>query len=189
MDINQSLLVAMMFVILLSLGIGNILMGMASSLQQRTELKTHWLPTSWHVLVLLEIFDLFWHTVSILNVEAWDFAGFVYITTGPILLFLATSLMLPAPAGDKFEGSLTQYFNVARGFFVILAAYMVWLIGVDFVLTEDGFAAMHGWVALEAALFVVLAVSRQHRVHSVITAVFWILLLSLMAVRATGTVA
>ncbi len=189
MDITHSLLVAMMFVILLSLGIGNILMGLAALLQHRIELKTNWLPTSWHVLVLLEIFDLFWHTLSILNVETWDFAGFVYITTGPILLFLATSLMLPALAGDESGDSLTQYFNVARGFFAILAVYMLWLIGVDFVITEDGFSATHGWVALEAVLLVVLAVSRQHRVHSVITAVFWILLLSLMAVRATGTVA
>ncbi len=189
MDITHSLLVAMMFVILLSLGIGNILMGLASSLQHRTVLKTHWLPTSWHVLVLLEIFDLFWHTLSILNVETWDFAGFVYITTGPILLFLATSLMLPALAGDESEDSLTQYFNVTRGFFAILAVYMFWLIGLDFVVTEDGFAAMHLWVALEAVLFVVLAISRHHRVHSVITAVFWVLLLSLVAASATGTVA
>ena len=101
MDITQSLLVAMMFIILLSLGIGNILMGLAASLQHRVQLQTHWIPTSWHVLLLLEMFDLFWHTLDVLAVENWAFVAFVYITTGPILLFLATSLMLPDLAVEK----------------------------------------------------------------------------------------
>ncbi len=187
MDVNHSLLVAMMFVMLLSIGIGNILIGLASLVQHREVLGLHWVPTSWLLLLLLECFDLFWHTLDILAVEQWAFAGFVYVTTGPILLVLATSLVLPDPARSESGNCLTQYFNVTRPFFFILVLYMLWLIGADLMLGH-GLTATAAWSAVQLAVFIVLAVSKQPRLHALATAAVWLLLLSLLGARGLGLI-
>ncbi len=88
MDVTSSLLVAMMFVMVLSIGIGNILMGLSALLNQRSPREIDWLPTSWVLLLLLQHLHMFWHTITILKAEEWGFGGFLYVVTGPILLFL-----------------------------------------------------------------------------------------------------
>ena len=129
------------------MGIAHLLTGLSLVFTHHSRLQVHWIPTSWMILLLLVHFELFWHTLAILAVEEWRFAGFLYILTGPVLLYLAMSLMVPDPALVDPGDSLEQYFQMARQFFFLLAMLMVWMIGVDFVLNE--FVA---FVQLEAAL-------------------------------------
>ena len=144
MDVTNALLVAMMFVMVLSIGIGNILMNVSGILDRRTRLAAHWIPTSWLLLLLLQHLHMFWHTLAILDVETWSFASFLYIVSGPILLFLATSLMLSDPAESESSDPCAHYFRVAPQFFSILAVLMAWMVAVDFVLGK-GFTAAGGW--------------------------------------------
>ena len=52
MDVSSSLLVALMFVMVLSIGIGNLLMGLSSLLNERSPREFDWLPTSWLLLCI-----------------------------------------------------------------------------------------------------------------------------------------
>jgi hypothetical protein len=183
MEVSSSLLVAMMFVMVLSIGIGNILMGLSSLLNQRSPREIDWLPTSWVLLLLLQHLNLFWHTLTILEAEEWGFGGFLYVIAGPILLFLATSLLLADPVYAGPSDAREHYFRVARRFFSILAVLMLWIIGVDFVLGV-GFSAAGVWNAVLVVLFLVLANSRAVRLHVTATSLTWLLFLSLLTARA-----
>lgn len=68
MEITNALLVAMMFVVLLTIGIGNIIMALAALVDRRTPIKPDAIHTSWVVLLLLVHFNLFWHVLDILTV-------------------------------------------------------------------------------------------------------------------------
>jgi len=183
MEVSSALLVAMMFVMVLSIGIGNILMGLSSLLSQRSPREIDWLPTSWVILLLLQHLNMFWHTLTILEAEEWGFGGFLYVVTGPILLFLATSLLLADPVYAGPSDAQEHYFRVARRFFSILAVLMLWMIGVDFVL-GSGFTAAGLWNAGLVVLFLFLANSQAVRLHVTSTGVTWVLLLSLLIARA-----
>jgi hypothetical protein len=187
MEVSSSLLVAMMFVMVLSIGIGNILMGLSSLLSQRSPREIDWLPTSWVLLLLLQHLNMFWHTLTILEAEEWGFGGFLYVVTGPILLFLATSLLLADPVYAGPSDARAHYFRVARRFFSIMAVLMLWMIGVDFAL-GSGFTAAGLWNASLVAVFLVLANSTALRLHVTLTGVTWVLSLSLLISRALSVV-
>lgn len=177
-----------MFVMVLSMGIAHLLTGLSLVFTHHSRLQVHWIPTSWMILLLLVHFELFWHTLAILAVEEWRFAGFLYILTGPVLLYLAMSLMVPDAALVEPGDSLEQYFQMARQFFFLLAMLMVWMIGVDFVL-GTGLTRAGIWTAAEAALFGVLAASRSRRLHAPATGVAWVLVLSMLISRGLGVIA
>jgi hypothetical protein len=187
MEVSSSLLVAMMFVMVLSIGIGNILMGLSTLLGQRPLGEIDWLPTSWVLLLLLQHLNMFWHTLTILEAEEWGFGGFLYIVTGPILLFLATSLLLADPVYAGPSDARAHYFGVARRFFSIMAVLMLWMIGVDFAL-GSGFTAAGLWNASLVAVFLVLANSTALRLHVTLTGATWALSLSLLISRALNVV-
>lgn len=185
MDVTSSLLVAMMFVMVLSIGIGNLLMGLSPLVGRCSPREIDWLPASWLLLLFLQHLNMFWHTLTILEVENWGFGGFLYIVAGPSLLFLATSLLLSDPSLAGPSEPREHYFRVAARFFSIMAILMLWMIGVDFVLGE-GFTAAGAANAVALVLFVVLARSRALRIHIIVTASMWVILISLLASRSLG---
>ena len=185
MDVTHSLLVAIMFVGVLSMGIGSILSALPKLLDRRLQLELHWIPVSWLFLLLLEHFNLFWHTIDLLAIEEWSFGAFLYVIAGPILLFAATSLMIPDPASAGSVEYRSHYFDGARPFFSILAALMVWEVGVDLVL-GTGLTVAVAWNAAALALFLALAASPRPGLHAPGTGVAWALFLSLLALRALG---
>jgi len=67
-EIDSGLLVAIMFVILLSLGIAHVVMAMAEFVRAEKSERPDWLLTSWAVLLLLVFLKLFWHTIDLLGV-------------------------------------------------------------------------------------------------------------------------
>jgi hypothetical protein len=187
MEVSSSLLVAMMFVMVLSIGIGNILMGLSSLLNQHSPREIDWLPTSWVLLLLLQHLHLFWHTVKILEAEEWGFGGFLYVVAGPILLLLATSLLLADPTCSGPGDAREHYFRVGTRFFSIMVVFMLWMIGVDLAL-GSGLTAAGVWNAVLAVLFLVLANSKAVRLHAASTGAAWVLLLSLLIARALDVV-
>ena len=185
MDVSNSMLVAMMFVMVLSIGIGNLLMGLASLVDHRTGSRFHWIPTSWMMIMLLLLLDIFWHVIEILEAKDWEFGSFLYALTGPILLLLALNLMLPAPEAGEGDGPVDQYARISRKFFLLLCGFMLWSAGVD-VLLGDGQGGFPFWYVAQLLLFGVLAWSPSERVHSVGTGLAWLLMLSMLGVQASG---
>jgi hypothetical protein len=186
-EISHNLLVAMMFVMLLSIGVGNILMSLAGALDRASGVRVHWIPLTWVVLLLLTSFELFWQTLAIVNIEDWKFGQFLYVISGPVALLFAISLMLPdsvrAGEGDYLE----HYFSVSRRFFSLLALLMVWMVGIDFLFGE-GFGAVTAVNTGEGVVFAVLAVSRAERVHETVTGLACAIFLLDVALQGFGAI-
>ena len=187
MEITNALLVAMMFVVLLTIGIGNIIMALAVLVDRRTPVKPDAMHTSWVVLLLLVYFNLFWHVLDILTVADWNFLEFLYIVAGPMLLFFATHVLLPDASSSVANDLRAHYFGISRQFFFFLALLELWTMGVDLMLRK-GLTAASSFNAAAFALAILLAYSQQPKVHSLGTGAAWILFVAGMVLQGLGSI-
>ncbi len=97
---------------------------------RRAGLRANRYQTNWMVLLLIHL-NLFWHVLKILNQE-WMFIGFIFIISGPIILYFATSVLLPDPVDEHLNNPTAHYFSIAPQFFLLIALLQVWMFGVDF---------------------------------------------------------
>jgi hypothetical protein len=186
MDVSSSLMVAMMFVIILSIGIGNILMGIATMVDHRSRLQLYAVHSGWVVLLLLVYLNLFWQSIDIFSIEDWKFIEFLYILVGPILVLFATQVLLPNPASESSD-MREGYYAVSRRFFLFLALSQVWSMGVDPVFGA-AFTAAAAFNVVVALLAVVLALSQSARLHASGVGVAWLLYIVGLVLRGAGVV-
>lgn len=186
MEVSSAMLVALMFVGLLSIGIANILMGLAAMLDNRAKISFDWIFASWIILLLLICFDLFWDTTVILAREEWGFAGFLLIVLGPILVIFGGQVVLPDPS--RFEGlDLKAHFaSESRDFFILLALLETWQISVD-LLIGNGFGAVNAGNVATAALMVGLALTKRQDIHRAGAVIAWLIFLVGVSLRVSGS--
>ena len=185
MDLSSALLVAIMFVVLLSIGVGNILMSLAAMVDRRSPVTASRLHISWIVLLLLVYFSLFWHTLDVLSVEDWTFAEFLYVMLGPVLILFASQVLLPNPSHNDAGELNERYLEVSRPFFLFLAASQLWVNGVDLIL-RDGLTPSGGVNGVAAVFAIVLAFSSHRTIHLLLTVAMWLLFLIAWMVRGLG---
>jgi len=184
-EFSSALLVAIMFVVLLSIGIGNILMSLASMVDRRSPATASRMHISWIVLLLLVYFSLFWHTLDVLSVENWTFAEFLYVMLGPVLILFASQVLLPHSTSTDAGELNERYFEVSRPFFLFLAASQLWVNGVDLVL-KDGLTRAGAMNGVAAVIALVLAFSHSRTVHLPLTIAMWLLFLVVWIVPSLG---
>jgi hypothetical protein len=173
MDIQlNTLLVALMFITILSMGIGNILMSLADIFNHATASRRSRSHIAWIVLLLLVHFNLFWQTKAILDVEDWEFGGFLLTMAGPVLLFLATSILLTSPPEDDQEHLTAFFVGLGRRFFLFFAILQAWIIMIGITLTGS-FVASDITNAVFIVLAVTLAFSSSERLHNVGIILAW----------------
>ena len=151
MEITHTLLIAIMFVTILSLSIGDMLKGFATLIDRRSEITTYAIHTGWMFLLLLILFNIFWYTIDIVSIEDWKFRDFLYFVFGPILLLCATHLLVPESNAKGDSDMKGQYFQISSQFFLLLASLQPWEIGSDFVL-KKGFTVSGGFNLVGLAL-------------------------------------
>ena len=171
MENINTLLVAFMFITILTLGIAGVLAELAEVVRNVERRQRDKLLVGWALLLLFAYFSLFWHTADITLLEEWDFGLFLFAETGPVLLLFATQIMLGALSADP-EGAQDSSVRQSR-FFVIFALLQVWSIAAGFVLgaglTLD--AAIDAIVLLTC---LVLASSTSRPLHVAGLTVVWV---------------
>jgi len=185
MDNPTTLLVAIMYVTIVATGLISALMALSDIVGGRRRTAT--IHTAWIVLLLISYFSFFWETTAILEVEGWDFLSFLGFIVGPIILLFATNLIIAAPDVEgpdvPSEAPLDDfYFDLSGRFFTMLALVQAWVIGLDVV-----FESINPSTWLDACigvLFVVLAVSRNQRLHVGGAAIIGLAFLSRMLLQA-----
>ena len=171
MDNINTLLVAFMFITILTLGIAGVLAELAEVVRNVERRERDRLLVGWALLLLFAYFSLFWHTADIALLEEWDFGLFLFAETGPVLLLFATQIMLGAlsaePGGEQ-DSSVRQ-----GRFFVIFALLQVWSIAAGFVLG----AGLTMDTAIDAIVLLtclVLASSTSRPLHVAGLTVVWV---------------
>ncbi|MDX2472719.1 MAG: hypothetical protein QNL91_03350 [Candidatus Krumholzibacteria bacterium] len=183
MDIDlNTMLVALMFVTILSMGIGNILGTMADIFNHGTTARRDRVHVAWIILLLVVHFNLFWHTKAILDVAEWTFGGFMIAMAGPVLIFLATSILLTNPP-DENPADMQKFFvKLGRRFFFVFALTQVWILLAGYAMTAVFVVTDLVNVAF-VILAVVLATAKAHRVQVAGIAAAWGLGLASLAIR------
>ena len=164
MDNINTLLVAFMFITILTLGIAGVLAELAEVVRNVERKDRDKLLVGWALLLLFAYFTLFWHTADITLLEEWNFGLFLFAETGPVLLLFGTQIMLgalTAEPGADIDAAVRQ-----TRFFVIFGLLQVWSIAAGFVLGV-GFTPGSAFDALVLVMCLVLAVSRSRPVHLV----------------------
>jgi len=87
---------------------------------------------------------------------------------GPVLLFLAASVLTSESAKGESVASLTHYFKVSPYFFALLALLMLWSIGADYALSQ-GISAFTTQYVIEFVIFLALALRKNIRLHQLTT--------------------
>ena len=174
MELSHSALVTIMFTIILSMGIANIISTLANVVNRRSTLRSDKLHTSWMVLMLLVHFKLFWHALSILDIEEWVFLDFLFIIAGPLLAFFATSVLLPDASDSEQDDIRGHYFNCSGQFFFLFGLLQAWIIGTDLFLGH-GFTGAGVFNLVIGTLAFSLAASKSPRFHGAGAMVGWVL--------------
>lgn len=187
MEITNALLVAMMFIVLLTMGIGNIIASLASLIDKLTPNRADLIHTSWVLLLLLIHLNLFWHVLTIFDKEDWRFAEFLYIVCGALLIYFATHVLLPGESGEKSANLRAHYFSVHRLFFSLLGILMIWSIGFDFIM---GTGLTNAGIGNLAALFLLMALALNSResIHMIGVVIAWLLFILILTARGMGII-
>ena len=176
MEVSTALLVAIMFVTILGMGIGNILTSLAEITRMGRKESPHPIHISWMILLLLVHLRMFWFTVDVLAISNWRFIGFLGIIVGPILLFFSTGVLLAGRESKAEKNTIDDYFKVSSRFFVLVALIQPWTIAADFSMGRG--LTGPGMVNLAIlALTVVLASSKHYPLHVAGAGLAWILTL------------
>ena len=151
MENPTGILVALMFVTIVTMAIANLLTFLAGRLRDEGWVRANRLQVTWVVILGFICLDAFWRCIDILGVEDWDFAGFLLMIAGASVLFFASSTLPEFVAGGappREEGKRTS-----NGvFFVMLAGFEVWLILLNLFFPGGSFISALFSVAAAAVL-------------------------------------
>jgi hypothetical protein len=174
MDNPTTLLVAIMYVMIISIGLSNLLMVISELAGGRKPLPDR-IHLSWLLLLLFAYFGHFWQTTEILDIDNWKFLGFIGFLVGPIILLFATNLLIIMP-DDSADDAGTHYLLQSNRFFLLMALFTAWIVVLDVLAGEIGLLVYIG--AALIALFITLVISNSRRLHVLGAVAGWLLYLA-----------
>ena len=132
--------VTVLISIVISLGITQLLTGVASVLKKSNKVQIYWPHMLWVLFVLLLHIQEWWVTYELKSYVPWRLPVFLFIMIYPINLFLMSRLLFP----DKLKGknlSLKDfYFCNYRKLFLLLSIsavlsilYNVFILNLEFI--------------------------------------------------------
>ena len=187
MEVTEGLLVALMFITILTMAIGALLSSLVDLVQVESGASYGRLQVAWIAFLLVSLLNMFWHTIDILEVEQWGFTGFLFVISGAILAFLAASVLTTPLEPVDAASERANYLRTVTRFVLIFAGLQAWIIGVDFVLGRG----LVGGAALNAGLLAVaLALVRadSFRLHALGVGIAWVLSLASLTMRGFGVI-
>ncbi len=181
MENPTTLLVAIMFVTIIGIGIGNVLMALSDIVGGLRHPSPDRIHISWIILMLAAYLALFWETRAILDIADWLYAQYLYILAGPILMLFAANLAIsPQPNGSDREPR-AHYLEISRRLFVMLALLQVWMLLLDVV--YQSLTLVSVFDALKLVLFIGLSSIQNYRLHAIGAALGWLVYLLPMALQ------
>jgi len=181
MDNPTTLIVSIMYITIISIGLGNLLTCISDIVSGRKQAvspsNTH---LSWLLLLVISYFSFFWETTNILEQEKWNLPGFIAFLSGPILMLFATNLLCTLPETIEQRGD--HYLDVKNRFFVFLIGTQVWILGLDIFFNSIGLVTYlnAGLIALLTGLIL----SNNIRLHQAIAAVCWLGIIGRIVIEA-----
>ena len=88
--------VAVVFGMILGLGITRILSGMAATFRSRVATRPDWIALAWAAAIFIAQLELWWGLSDLRDiVKEWTFPLFLLFAGSPLVLFVAAAMVLP----------------------------------------------------------------------------------------------
>ena len=166
------------------LGIVRWITGLSEFIVHRNRIvvQYNWLYLAAAVFQFLLHVLLWWSLWRVRDAGALNFISYLYLLTGPILLFLGTALLAPATSESEID-LRAHYFHTRVSYATV--SVLVWIWALLLAPVTRGEFAETAWAF---ATFAVLALIRRQTdnlaVHGVTTALNWILVVLFIVLYA-----
>ena len=186
MDMTPSIF---MFIVALAavingLGIVRIVGGLGELIRRRESLNIsfHWVHSLLVLFQLLVHVLLWWSFIGLRDVNSINFLQFVYLLIGPIILYLATSLLVP-DFTDTTMDLRAEYWRSCNSYYTILTVFWPWTM---FIWPVFGYPLAPTWkfAACWMTIMIILRFTKNERVHVLLVSAIWLLLILFIATYA-----
>ncbi len=163
------------------LGIVRWLVAFSEYLRQRqsSDIQHYWVFSLLAGYQFLLHILMWWILWGVRDIGNFNFLTYLYLLTGPVLLFLGTSLLTPSIEGDEVD--VRSHFSEVRPTYsTVLVLVWSWTIVAGPVL-RGGFAPTVPLLALLLTMAVALRASANPKVHGIVVVANWLLLVAFVA--------
>jgi type III secretory pathway component EscS len=81
--------------IIVGLGLAEILTGVARILRDGRQAEFSWIHSALVIAILLSLFQVFWESWSLQEIQEWTFPAMLLMLAAPILLFILAHVLFP----------------------------------------------------------------------------------------------
>src|SRR5438552_19102458 len=114
--------VAVLVSIVVGLGVTRVLNQIKEGIQAGSRQQTYWIHTVWLINACSMLMLNWWVFYRWHSAPEWTFFLFVWVTLGPTLLYLASSVIAPRELAETGAASWRDYFYSNRRRFCFLIA-------------------------------------------------------------------
>jgi hypothetical protein len=168
------------------LGIVRLLGGFAEYLRRQDDLEIahYWVFNLWAVFQFLLHILMWWTLWGVQTAAEFTFLHYLYLLSGPILLFLGTSLLVPN-VNDNTVDLYRHFYAVRVPYFTVASLLWLWAIFANTVFAGDFAPAAPIW-ACYLALTLALRFTSNPKIHAVLAIGAWALITIFVANFAMG---
>ncbi len=113
--------ISVMFGVIMGMGVVYILMALAIIIRVGTQqVKIYWLHVSWIIFMLLLHFHIWWGLWDLQKITSWNYFNYLFLLAGPVLLFVAVTIIIPDIQQSKKIDLQQFYFKNSTKFFLTL---------------------------------------------------------------------
>lgn len=155
--------------IILGLGIAQILTALGRLIRQRDRVSGYWPVWLWAGNLLLIHVQMWWSMFELRGRSEWTFLEFGMVLMQPVVLYMASAVVLPADDREDFDLRAHYWRQVPWLFGFLIAVVGVSLLKdwvLDGRLPETANFAFHGWFMATCALVIAVRNPRLHAVHA-----------------------
>lgn len=151
MEVSTTLIVMLMFTSIVGIGVGHILITLASLVSNFVSLRTRFMGTSWSLILLITFLSMFWNGTVLAQRDEWTFALFLFAISGPVALLFASNLISELLRKNIETGESEEVVapSLLARFFWVFALAQLWVVGMDFVLGNGW--TVDTWVSVALA--------------------------------------
>jgi hypothetical protein len=111
--------VAVLVSIIVGLTATRVMSGLGEMIQAANRPRIYWVHILWHVTLAFEVMLIWWLLYRWRTTTEWTFLLFIWITITPIILYLATAILIPGELETTGSPDWRDYyFKNRRGFFL-----------------------------------------------------------------------
>lgn len=166
------------------LGIVRIVGGLGEFIRRRGSLNItfYWIHSAQVLFQLLVHILLWWSFIGLREVNSINFLQYVFLLIGPVLLYLATSLLVPDLTDDNVD-LRAAYWRSSNSYYTILMVFWPWVIAIWPVF---GYPLAPTWkfAACWMAMMGIMRFSSNEKVHGLLVSAVWLLIIAFIAIYA-----